>query len=366
MDARRTRVAVAAAIVLVLSGGAIAVAAGQDAPPRLAPVEAGELIGSTLEALGADPAVSGRVQTHADLGIPQILDGPLAQEALGPLAILGDHDLRVWRSPDGVRVTDLLALGERSLFVDRRGGEAWGWDSESFTAYRMAPPSALAGGAHGDLPEAPSDRMPLDPGEVARRVLEAVDPSTAVSVGLSARVAGRDAYVLALEPRTPETLVGRVEVAVDADRRLPLSVAVFPRGADAPALSAAFTSVSFEPVDPAVFAFSPPEGATVRDLVPHGASSVDGPFGGVGPRDGKARAQRAEDVATFGDGWATVVAVRLAAAAVAQLRSSEAAALLPMSGSLFSARLVDRPGSAWLVFGLVPQATLAAVETRLP
>src|SRR5439155_18457066 len=83
------------------------------------------------------------------------------------------------------------------------------------------------------------------------------------SVGGTARVAGRAAYVLVVEPRTSATLVGRIEVSIDAESHLPLRVAVFARGAGAPAISAGFTAVGFGPIPPRTFAFSPPPGATV-------------------------------------------------------------------------------------------------------
>src|SRR2546426_227734 len=55
-----------------------------------------------------------------------------------------------------------------------------------------------------------------DPLTLARRALRAITPTTSVTVEPDARVAGRPAYALVLRPRTPSTLVGRVEVDIDA------------------------------------------------------------------------------------------------------------------------------------------------------
>jgi hypothetical protein len=187
----------------------------------------------------------------------------------------------------------------------------------------------------------------VDPLALARRSLAALDPSTAVSVAAGARVAGRPAYVLRLVPRTRETLVGRVEVAVDAARRVPLRVAVYARGAAKPAVQAAFTRVRFGPVDPATFSFRPPPGATVRR---------------PGLPEGRGRAPEYLP-RTFGTGWATVVALPLPGSATP---GPELTALLPFSGPLFSARLAARGEDRWLLYGAVPQAALVAAEAKLP
>jgi hypothetical protein len=42
------------------------------------------------------------------------------------------------------------------------------------------------------------------------------------------------------------------------------------------------------------------------------------------------------------------------------------AELLPFSGRLFSTRLVQHGDDHWLLYGLVPQSALAAVESELP
>src|SRR3989442_1567925 len=108
---------------------------------------------------------------------------------------------------------------------------------------------------------------------VARRAGR-VRPSAKVSVGTPVRVAGRDAYTLELTPVSSSTLVGRIEVAVDASTRAPLRVEVFPKGSGRAAIEAGFTRVSFARIDPQMFSFSPPPGASVKQAA--------GPPGGKG------------------------------------------------------------------------------------
>jgi hypothetical protein len=272
----------------------------------------------------------------------------------------------LWSSADGFRLADLLQTSERAIFVSRT--DAWAWDFDSFTAYHLA--RSLQ--SHRSEHKRDGSGMDLvDPAELTRRALGAITPSTRVAITGTVRVAGRDAYVLALEPRTPETLVGRIEIAVDSERRIPLRVAVIPRGRHAAAISVAFTSISFASIDPSVYRFAPPPGATVRDLSrefhekegsKHGAEySESDEYGAVGAYgEGPAR--------LFGHDWTTVVALRTPS--VATLRGSEKGfdptSLLPLSGPLLSIRLVDRGDHGWLAYGLVPQSALGAAARELP
>jgi hypothetical protein len=235
--------------------------------------------------------------------------------------------------------------------VDAANGQAWAWDWQSFTATR------LASGGPGASQAPPSPMELMDPRIVAERALQAIAPTTSVTVGPPERVAGRSAYVLVLRPRTTETLVGEVRIAVDAVRRIPLSVAVTARGADTPALSAAFSSVRFGPVDPSVYAFVPPKGARIEQggggPMFHDAATSEGAASGAD--------QIGEYARTFGHGWTTVVALRLPASA-----NDAGLGGLALSGNLLSVRLVERGNHTWLVYGAVPQAALAAVEDQLP
>src|SRR5206468_10898475 len=90
------------------------------------------------------------------------------------------------------------------------------------------------------------------------------------------------------------------EISVDAERRVPLGVSVYARGASDPSISVAYTSVSFDPIDPSTFRFVPPAGATIREPYREGAS----PGLGAPPLTGGS-------VRVIGTGWAAIVAVRV-------------------------------------------------------
>jgi hypothetical protein len=358
----RSRTGVVAALVLAALVG-VSVAARGSGPVRLPPVAPPALMASAIRALANPGPVTGELRTHVDLGIPSLPAGaPSPQDPMARAvdAINGDHRVRVWSSDDGLRVAELLPTAEVGLFVrrDTTSVRALAWDSVSFTAYRLGPlPVHESPPAH---PEAL-----LDPGTLARLTLEMVDSTTRVLVGPPGRVAGRSVYRLVVEPRSRETLVGRIEIWLDAARRLPLGVSVFARGRSSPALSVVFASVDFAPIDPSTYDFIPPRGANVVG-VPGPATALPSltaphtPSGGGGLPTGDA-------VRSFGRGWETVLAVR--APSLSSSGSGEELdlrSLLPLSGSLFSIRLVERGDHVWWLLGAVPQVRLAAVERALP
>src|SRR5438067_3136568 len=171
------------------------------------------------------------------------------------------HGVRAWSSADSTRLADVVTGGRRVLYLGRR--DLWAWDSTSYTAYHLGPFPARFG--RTTMPSATASPkacyasqcgpMVPDPEQLAAMALQAIDSTTMVTVGTPRRMAGRDAYVLVLTPRSADTLVGRVEISVDAARRVPLGVDVFARNATRPALSVDFTSVSFDPIKPSMFDF---------------------------------------------------------------------------------------------------------------
>jgi outer membrane lipoprotein-sorting protein len=365
---RGVAVVVAAAGLVAASAALAGVARSSPSLPAMTPER---LVANMIRVAATDPSVSGTLSAHLGLGLPDLPDeGPRAVS--GPASILdslsGDHRLRVWHSDDGARLSDLLPTGERSIVVSRT--QAWLWDSTTMTAVR------LGAGADPGSEAARTAASLIDPVSLARQALRAIDPSTVVSVSGTAAVAGHSAYVLTLTPRTDATLVGRVEISVDATRWLPLSGAIFARGASTPAVSAAFTSVSFGPVDPAVYRFTPPPGAKV--VGPRTPSHVAPELGCAGtgcpaPPEGSGSygldAETDPGVRVFGTGWATVVAVR--APSIDQVQKQlegaefDPTSLLPFSGTLFSIRLEGSGDHEWLLFGAVPQSALQRAATEL-
>jgi hypothetical protein len=370
----RTVAASLVALALVFGGASLAASAIGGAP-HLAPTTPDRLLAAVLRTAADPPDVSGSVNARLDLGLPSLPQQGPAPTGIGGLlaSLTGDHRIRVWSSADGYRVDELLPTAERAIYVGAHGG--WVWDSRSYTAYELYDAAQLAAlrkeaqarratEAAGEAAERRHLMQLSDPLTLAREALRALTPTTSVAVGQAERVAGRPAYVLVLTPKDRATLVGRVEVAVDAATHVPLAVRVYAKDEASPAASTAFASVSFDPLSPSVYEFDPPPGATVKELyqMRH--------LGQFGPRRPSAEAPTNPDgaVRVFGRGWSTVVAIRVRAGSLANAGTEEGVdvrQLLPFSGPLFSARLSTAGGQTWLLAGAVPQATLAATESKL-
>ncbi|MFB3738803.1 MAG: outer membrane lipoprotein carrier protein LolA [Candidatus Velamenicoccus archaeovorus] len=311
---RTVLTAAAVAAVLALVAGLTAVQASPR--PDLPRVEPARLIASSLRAVASRTPVSGTVQTHVDLGLPQL---PGMADPTCPLsALVVDSRFRVWRSPDGVRVAQLLPFGECDAVANAT--DAWFWNADRFAAWHaFAPPGAET------APMLPSLG---DLTDLVGTALERLAPSADVSLADPVEVAGRDAYVVRLSPPAgTDTLIGRVDVAIDAETRLPLRLRVVPKGSDAAAIEAGFTSVAFDPIDPSMFDFAPPPGAEVTEVHADALEPHDRASGSAMP-----------DVRVLGRGFGLVLAVRVPTADVPR----EAASALPYAGPLGSADLVER------------------------
>ena len=81
-------------------------------------------------------------------------------------------------------------------------------------------------------------------------------------------VAGQPAYQLVLSPKAGGSLIGRVAIAIDATKNVPLRVQVFARGAASPAFQVGYTSISFVKPAAANFSFTTPAGAKVKMVSP--------------------------------------------------------------------------------------------------
>jgi hypothetical protein len=421
---RRARVGVLT-VVAVLAIGLVGTGIVRaDPSPSLPPVEPSRLLVSMGEALDRPPSVSGEVLSRIDLGVPSLpsMGGGAGAGAMGALAsVVGEQRWRIAASREGVRIAHLMEFAERTLVMN--ADAAWWWDSQEMratqlswedvpvrrvdrygtragdrlervarrAARRAAGPGALAGVLPG--PRAPLRGMPEwasvagDPLEAARSALRELAPVAEVTVDGTARVAGRPVYELVLTPRADATKIGAIVLSVDEETRLPMRVAVIPRGSEEAAIELGFTSVSFEPIDPAVFAFEPPRGATVERLDPRGAfastrderrvwlreaskaARIAGRRAARGSgdettwsTDGVAR-RLERSVRVFGRGFEGRVAMRLDGVGPAQLEQMEA--FWPYDGPLMSAMTTTIDGSTWVLVGPVPLEVLAADAASL-
>jgi outer membrane lipoprotein-sorting protein len=161
-------------------------------------------------------------------------------------------EMRVWwRGPADNRVDVVTAAGETSTHRDECG--TWTWEYERATATRAeSTPFALP---------VPSDLLPASLG---RRLLSEATDDELARIG-ARKVSGHDTLGLRLVPNEGASSVGRVDVWVDPDSGLPLQVQVYEKGIDRPALDTRFLDFEVGRPSAAVTAFTPPEGARIRE-----------------------------------------------------------------------------------------------------
>ncbi|MET9569925.1 outer membrane lipoprotein carrier protein LolA [Streptomyces virginiae] len=306
---------VAAATVAMVP--AFANAGGPDLPKVTAQQLIEKVAASDVEQL------SGTAKISTDLGLPKIASGLLGgggvaggsanpEDKVAQLAN-GTHTFRVAADgEDRQRLTFLDGKDEYSLI--HNGDDVWGYDSKSNEVFHeKASPADKAGKGEGKEHKT-GDRLTASPQKLAEEILAAAGPTTDVSVGETAQVAGRDAYQLVLKPKQAGSTVGSVQIAVDAENGVPLRVQLLSAQGGKPIVDAGFTKVDFAKPAADTFAFTPPKGAKVTEGADgHGKGGKDGAFkalesfpgldGLAGGPGGKG------DVKVLGEGWATIARI---------------------------------------------------------
>ncbi|MFE9792033.1 outer membrane lipoprotein carrier protein LolA [Streptomyces goshikiensis] len=215
--------------------------------------------------------LSGTAKITTDLGLPTVASGLLGgggvaggsadpQDKVAQLAN-GTHTFRV--AADGEDRQKLTFLdGKDEYTLVHNGADVWGYDSQSNEAFHEKDADAAKGG------QRKGERLPASPQQIAQDVLKAAGPTTDVTVGETAQVAGRDAYQLVLKPKQSGSTIGSVQIAVDAKNGVPLRVQVLSSQGGKPIVDAGFTKVDFAKPAAGTFTFTPPKGAKVTEGAP--------------------------------------------------------------------------------------------------
>lgn len=293
--------------------------------PALASTGAPDLPKITAEQLVAKMAesdvqhMSGTVKVDADLGLPSLPggsggpggfggpqggghdgggDGGSGKQADGsgaaPGAKLtelasGEHTLRVaMDGPDKHKLSVVEDASEYSIVHNAR--DVWAYDSGSNSAWHARSPRS--GAAHGG-----SAAESVTPQKAAQQALDAVGKSASVTVDGTAKIADRDAYQLVIKPKNaPDSTIGAVRIAVDADNGTPLKFTLTPHDGGKPVVDIAYQDVDFGKPAAKTFEFSPPKGTKVTEADPeklgergktgehgeHGKPGAGGPLGRPG------------------------------------------------------------------------------------
>ncbi|GMA23307.1 membrane protein [Luteimicrobium album] len=371
----RARWIVPGAAVVLVAGVAVganaATTARSSGSPDLPPTTAEQLLVDLQQPTAQ--SLQGTATVRADLGLPSVpgltdaagVTGAGAQGTTGALSLLtGTHTVRVWTDGQDRSKVAVLADGSESDVI-RDGSDVWLWSGADRTAAHATLPSSS--GTEKQKRSAEGLAGLTTPDAVARAALDAVDPTTKVIADGTTRVAGHDAYELVVDPKTDDTLVDKVALAVDAKTHVPLRVEVYSTKRTAPVVEAGFTSVSYRTPADSTFEFTAPKSATVKQLELPTAGDL--PLAEL-----QAGAQKPDVV---GQGWDAVAVVTLTTEQQNALKNGEAGSLvntLPtvsgdwgsghvLAGTLFTAVLTD---DGRVAVGAVPTSvvTSALAQTQ--
>jgi outer membrane lipoprotein-sorting protein len=288
-------------VVAIVATGAALAPQFASAAPALPPISAQNLLVKAAESKVT--AYSGTVSLSTDLGLPAL---PNLGGGANPLSLLsGTHVLQV--AANGSQKQRIALLDTMSEYdLVRNGTQVWVYDSQQNSVlHGTASPGDLAKQGAKSKAEAKAQELakaPLTPQQAAQQLLNAITPTTKVTVDGTKTVAGRAAYTLVLTPTQKGSLIGKVTIAVDYHNGAPLQVAIYPAGSGTPAFEVGFTSVSFSAPSDAQFNFTPPKGAKVEQLNGPGANhDRSNPVPGMGLTGANIAPQ------VIGTDWLTVV-----------------------------------------------------------
>ncbi|MEU8758015.1 DUF2092 domain-containing protein [Streptomyces sp. NPDC048659] len=272
--------------------------------------------------------LSGTFRISTDLGLPSfagLLSGAGAGAGSGASSadpadkltqlVSGSHTLRLAADgPERQKLTLVDGSDEYSLI--HNGDDVWAYDSKSNEVFHEK-----TDGGRGE--KKGEKGVPGTPKELADEVLKAAGDTTSITVGGTAKVAGRDAYQLVIKPKQSGSTVESVKIAVDAGTGTPLKFTLNSVSGGKPVVDAGFTKIDFSKPDASAFAFKAPKGAKVtegtegaeggegglagdkggaHDQLPKGLEGALGDFGlgGAAGADGKGGFN------VIGEGWTTI------------------------------------------------------------
>jgi outer membrane lipoprotein-sorting protein len=345
MQHRRLRWLPAVVAPVVIAGVVAVPLVAAATPPDLPSMSAQQVLALVANAKDI-PGFSGTVVQTSALGLPSIPSmgaGKDSQTASALDLISGNHSARIEvAGATKERVAILDSSAERD--VVRNGPSVWVWNSKASSATHVT-----ATGSATPETGAPTTTTPA---ALAQELLSKVDGTTTVTVETAQRVANQDAYTLVLTPKTTDTTIGSVRIAIDAKTGLPLEVQVLARsGASSPAFDTRFTDLSYAVPAASRFDFTPPSDAkvTTKTLTPGDRAKA--------PASGSAAKPTVS-----GSGWASVVTVAASAvpSGLASNPTVQRLATTVPGGRVLSTALVNvlLTDDGRILAGAVPVSTL--------
>lgn len=249
-------------VIIGSSALAVALIAPQIATaqsPDLSPVTTTQLV-SWISNSHPVP-LSGTVTGVTSFPIPSV--SALSTSPSASLSGSSSGTYNVWANGKGsFRIQSVTTSGETDLYVNP--GSVWLWDSSKLTATK----ESIANYGSMGVMSSPNPQI------AASSIVSKLSRQATLSVSGTTVVAGRPAYTLSISPNAPDSLIGSINISVDAATHVADQIQVIPKGSNSPAASLGFNTLSFSAQPASIFSFSPPPGAKV--VVPNNSQTSGG------------------------------------------------------------------------------------------
>jgi outer membrane lipoprotein-sorting protein len=240
------------AVLLALAGGgaALAVAAGGGGPTP--PPKALDQAIHDAIAAPAPAGITARVKFTNRLFPSGALLGTAGS------ALMSGASGRLWVTNDGRGRIELQSnAGDVEIVWNQSTVSVY--DASSNTVYRADLPKSATGSTASDNGALPA-LSEID------NALKALGAHATVSAAKPTDVAGRPAYSVSVSPKHDGGLLAAAQLAWDADRGVPLRIAIYAQGSSTPVLELTATNISYGSVPAADVDVAPPAKAKVVDL----------------------------------------------------------------------------------------------------
>jgi outer membrane lipoprotein-sorting protein len=264
-------------VALIVGVSLTALASALDTGPTPAPKP---LANAVHDALVAQPVegVSAQIQwTDRLLEGANLATGGGEAGQLSSSPLVSGASGRLWISKEGrVRLELQSEKGDTQVYYD--GHTVSLYDASSNTLYRYTPPAHEDSGPGtetcdegGSTQTCLASKPTQHEAPSVAKIEEAISRLSRhanVSGATPADVAGQAAYTVRVSPKETGSLLGGAELSWDAIHGVPLRAAVYSTESLSSVFELAATSISYGPIEPSVFQFTPPANATVKEVAP--------------------------------------------------------------------------------------------------
>ena len=367
-----SRLLLLCSVLIGVGVGATALATALGVGPTPQPKPLADAVHDALTAAPVE-GVSAQIQlTNHLLEGASLASGGGEASQLTSSPLISGASGRLWISKEGsVRLELQSEKGDTQVYYD--GHTLSMYDASTNTLYRYTPPKAGAGeeGWSGSSNGTSGSGSPHEVPSVAKieEGIAHLEKHANVSGATPTDVAGQAAYTVRVSPKEGGSLLAGAELSWDAVHGVPLRAAVYSTESAAPVLELAATSISYGPVEPSVFEFTPPANAKVEEVVlpkpgeHQGSSSQGGEHehpnvtthgsgpGTIAVLEGKVKAGSSSQTSSLPEGLQQV-----------KIDGTVASELPTELGTLLS---FERSGVRYLIAGAVPPSAVEAVAKGL-